>query len=226
MVVLIQLLEIIPSIMWIIFCFWLLYSFRDSIKQLFPWLSRVKFGKLEIEFYPAMLDASSKAEKFNRIKIKSNTNLISISKKSQLRSLKRALRCSAYINHPRILWIDDSPSNNTSEIELLTILNSEVTQVRSTAEAFHILESSLPNEIDIIISDIDRPNDSSQSPKRPAGIYFMDMLSSETNTTQIPVIFYIGLIDRSKQIPLGAFGITNRPDELLHLVLDALERTI
>ena len=39
-----------------------------------------------------------------------------------------------------------------------------------------------------------------------------------------PVIFYIGIFDPKLGIPGGAFGITNRPDELLHLVLDALER--
>ncbi len=38
------------------------------------------------------------------------------------------------------------------------------------------------------------------------------------------MIFYIGVVDPNKGVPVQAFGITNRPDELLHLTLDALER--
>jgi len=40
----------------------------------------------------------------------------------------------------------------------------------------------------------------------------------------VPVIFYIGYPDPSKGVPPHAFGITHRPDELLHLIMDALER--
>ena len=38
------------------------------------------------------------------------------------------------------------------------------------------------------------------------------------------VVFYVGRVDRAAGVPAGSFGITNRPDELLHLVMDALER--
>jgi hypothetical protein len=39
------------------------------------------------------------------------------------------------------------------------------------------------------------------------------------------VIFYVGRLDPGAERPAGSFGITNRPEELLHLVLDVLERT-
>jgi len=39
-----------------------------------------------------------------------------------------------------------------------------------------------------------------------------------------PVVFYIGDLDEDRGVPPGAFGITDRVEELLHLVLDALER--
>jgi hypothetical protein len=38
------------------------------------------------------------------------------------------------------------------------------------------------------------------------------------------VIFYVGEPDPKKGTPVYAFGLTNRPDELVHLVLDILER--
>ena len=31
-------------------------------------------------------------------------------------------------------------------------------------------------------------------------------------------------VDPTRPVPVGAFGLTARPDELLHLVMDALER--
>lgn len=39
-----------------------------------------------------------------------------------------------------------------------------------------------------------------------------------------PIIYYVGSADPSRPVPVGAFGLTARPDELLHLVMDALER--
>jgi hypothetical protein len=36
------------------------------------------------------------------------------------------------------------------------------------------------------------------------------------------LVFYVG---RERDVPIGAFGLTSRPDELLNLVLDVLERT-
>jgi hypothetical protein len=40
-----------------------------------------------------------------------------------------------------------------------------------------------------------------------------------------PIVFYILNLDESRGTPPGSFGITNRPDELMHLLLDVLERT-
>jgi len=37
------------------------------------------------------------------------------------------------------------------------------------------------------------------------------------------VVFYVSVVYQDKPLPPGAFGLTNRPDELLHLVIDALE---
>jgi hypothetical protein len=39
-----------------------------------------------------------------------------------------------------------------------------------------------------------------------------------------PVVFYIMSFDPSRGTPGDAVGITNRPDELVHPVLDGLER--
>ena len=42
---------------------------------------------------------------------------------------------------------------------------------------------------------------------------------------RVPLIFYVSERDEEQPLPVGAFGLTNRPDTLVHLVIDALERT-
>lgn len=37
-------------------------------------------------------------------------------------------------------------------------------------------------------------------------------------------IYYVSELDKSKGVPLGAFGITDDPNELIHLALDLAER--
>jgi hypothetical protein len=63
---------------------------------------------------------------------------------------------------------------------------------------------------------MERDNDST------AGLTFLQKFRKIDKTT--PVIFYVGVFDPGKGVPPEAFGITNRPDELLHLTIDALER--
>jgi hypothetical protein len=53
------------------------------------------------------------------------------------------------------------------------------------------------------------------------GLLFLDRL--EAAGTHPPVIFFTGRVDR-KPLPPGAFAITNEGEELLHYVLDVLER--
>jgi hypothetical protein len=41
---------------------------------------------------------------------------------------------------------------------------------------------------------------------------------------QAPVIFYVAELRPELRVPRGAFGITNDPEGLVHLVFDGLER--
>jgi hypothetical protein len=55
-----------------------------------------------------------------------------------------------------------------------------------------------------------------------AGIEMLTELQAAGVT--LPVIFYVGVLRLGAGTPAGAFGITYRPDVLLTLVGDALER--
>jgi CheY-like chemotaxis protein len=92
-------------------------------------------------------------------------------------------------------------------------LNVDIDIAKSTEEALDMLKNG---KYDLIISDMARDN------KPNAGIEFLQQFHQEDKT--IPVIFYVGIFNPERGIPPLAFGITNRPDELLHLTLDVLER--
>ncbi len=69
------------------------------------------------------------------------------------------------------------------------------------------------NRIDLIISDVGRDDGSA------GGLTLLEGIRGRR-----PVILYVGRVDRDRGTPAGAFGITDRPDDLLNLVMDALDR--
>jgi CheY-like chemotaxis protein len=107
--------------------------------------------------------------------------------------------------------VDDHPENNQNERQMFRQLKVEVDSATSTEEALRMVRNG---NYDLVLSDMNREGDAT------AGLTFLAQLRKEKTT---PVIFYVG-VSETKGVPAQAFGITNRPDELLHLTLDALER--
>jgi CheY-like chemotaxis protein len=113
----------------------------------------------------------------------------------------------------RILWVDDHPESPRHEREMFEGLGAVVTMVRSTAEAAEVLDGA---RFDLIISDIRRGGDAK------AGLRAIKPLRELGGG--VPLVLYVGSTDPGRAVPAGAFGITSDPEELLHLVLDALGR--
>lgn len=128
-------------------------------------------------------------------------------------ALRRAALVAPALEGARLLWIDDNPAGNTWERATFEALNVEVTTAGSTEEAVHRLSV---DSFDVIISDISRDGD------HAAGLTALPQLQEIAPDT--PVLFYVGRADPARRAPEGALGLTDRPDELLHLVLDVLER--
>lgn len=114
----------------------------------------------------------------------------------------------------QILWVDDNPQNNIYEREALQILGSNVDVATSTAEGLLALQSKV---YDLVVSDMLRGNNPNE------GLTLLE----EMRNGRFPqrMVFYVGRVDPKRGTPEGAFGITHRPDELLHLIMDILERT-
>jgi hypothetical protein len=203
-----ELVKLIPSILWFLLVVVLLILFYRPIRdELLPKLGAFKAMGVELSFVKDSIDAALElAEKSPQWKVEVPTT-------DKEHALKRARKHLHIFRDAQFLWVDDHPENNFNEIVMFRQLKVGTQTAESTEKALEILES---RHFDLVISDIKRDNDNS------AGLKFLEQFHKINNST--PVIFYVGVFDAKKGIPPQAFGITNRPDELLHLTLDALER--
>jgi len=136
-------------------------------------------------------------------------------------ALDRANANRSVFEGAEILWVDDCPSNNRNEARMLRSFGALVTFAATTEEALRALRTSTEQHqpFDIILSDISR--DLPQTDPT-AGLSMLPRLR-DAGFHQ-PVIYYIGRPEPGAGVPPGAFGLTNRPDQLLQLTIDALSR--
>jgi CheY-like chemotaxis protein len=126
---------------------------------------------------------------------------------------RRANAVRSLVRDARILWVDDNPSNNLYERTVLASFGVSTDLALSTDEALYMAARL---RYDLILSDMRRGGNP---------VAGMDLLGAVLRrSVRTPVIFYVGDLNRRRERPAGAFAITNRPDELLHYVLDVLER--
>jgi len=200
--------KLILSFFWFGLVFFLLIKFYKPIRnELMPKLTGFKALGIEFSFIKNSIDAALElADKHPKWKVV-------VPEDARKNVLNRAKEHLDVFRNATILWIDDNPENNLNEWRMFLQLNVKIELAKSTEEALEMLHQ---RKYDAVISDMARSNEND------AGLKFLTKFQKVDETTA--VIFYIGTYDPQMGKPLGAFGITNRPDELLHLVLDALER--
>lgn len=202
-----EFIKIVPSVLWFVLAAVVLFLFYQPIRdELLPNLTGFKAGGVELSFIKESIEAAIELAE------KSPQWTVVVSSADKERALRRAKRHLTIFREARILWVDDHPENNQNERQMFRQLKVEVDNAASTEQALGMLRNG---NYDLVFSDMSRDGDTT------AGLMFVEQLR-EKHT--IPVIFYVGVIDLDKGIPARAFGITNRPDELLHLALDVLER--
>jgi CheY-like chemotaxis protein len=136
-------------------------------------------------------------------------------------ALDRANANRSVFEGAEILWVDDRPSNNRNEARMLRSFGALITFAATTDEAVRALQTAAEQHqpFDIIISDISRDLPTSDP---TAGLTMLPRLR-DAGAHQ-PLVYYIGRPDPNAGVPPGAFGVTNRPDHLLQLVIDGLSR--
>lgn len=206
-----ELIKILPDMAWLLFWAILITLFYKPIRyQLIPKLSNLSMLGVKMSFIKESIEAAVELGK------KSPQWQVVVPTKDKERVEQRAKKCLAQLQGGQILWVDDHPENNVNERRMFRQLKMDVDSVHSTEEALEMLTRS---NYDIVLSDIPRGQDTL------AGLDFLQRyVDSLKDQAPLPVIFYIGDIDQSKGVPGYAFGLTQRPDELLHLVIDAMER--
>jgi CheY-like chemotaxis protein len=127
---------------------------------------------------------------------------------------RRAARCENVIRDARLLVVNDIPDQMFHVIEILRDLGTKVRIETSSDGALGALSGDLYH---VVISDMERDEVPDE------GIRFLERMRQDG--VRIPVIFTVGRFDPALGTPAFAFGITNRVDECLNLVFDALERT-
>jgi CheY-like chemotaxis protein len=127
--------------------------------------------------------------------------------------LRRSHRVGSIFHDARILWVDDHPHYNIYESEVLRSFGVKVDFAQSTSEGISRLRQ---RKYDLVISDMEREGISNE------GLKFLDEMRKQH--FYLRTIFYVGGVDLSKGTPPYAFGITDNPDDLLHFVIDILER--
>jgi CheY-like chemotaxis protein len=203
-----EFVKLIPSILWFFFVVVLLILFYRPIRDdLLPNLTSLKAGGVELSFVKESIDAALKlAEKSPQWKVK-------VSSEDKKKALRRAQKHLKVFRDARFLWVDDHPENNINERIMFGQLKVVTQTAKNTEDALEMLKSG---SYDLVISDMKRGR------RVTAGLTFLEQFRTVDEIT--PVIFYLGNFDPKKGVPAQAFGITKRPDELLHLTLDALER--
>lgn len=206
--VLIELVKILPSALWLVVAIIVVLIFYRPIKnQLLPLVTGLKIGGIECSFVREAIQASVALAK------KHGNWQVEVSEEQASQVMDRASRHLGLLQKAKILWVDDVPENNFNEIKMLHQLRADVETARSTDEALEKLEKQT---VDIVVSDLKRGDNPA------AGLEMLDRL--KTTRPALPVVFYVGTFEPARGVPPYAFGLTNRPDEMLHLILDILER--
>jgi hypothetical protein len=135
-------------------------------------------------------------------------------------AIRRAKQARASFQGSHILWIADDLGRAAAEQRTLESLGAKLSRARDTLGALgelHGMQSaSSPRSFDVIVSDVARHDSGT------GGADELPLLKRAAPTT--PVIFYVARLEPDTRRPAGSLGITDDPGELLHLVLDVLQR--
>jgi CheY-like chemotaxis protein len=128
-------------------------------------------------------------------------------------ALRRARLIAVALNKARVLWVDDLPENNIYEQQVLRAFGVDIETALSTDDAMVNIEK---RRFDVVVSDMARHG------QPDAGLQLLNRLRKSGNQT--PIVYYVGSVEPSRGTPIGAFGIADRPEALLHYVFDVFER--
>jgi hypothetical protein len=206
--VLVAFIGVLPDIVWVSMIVVLVALLRKPIIEgVVPRLTRLSFGGVTLDL------RSSDVERVVKDRAAATTDAGMIPQAAGEHIVARASLVAPIMRDRAVLWVDPNPMDNRGERRLLHDLGVFVDAVTSVEAALEALADRRDRIFDAVIT-----NNSGGAGERLLG----EMRAAGHGQ---PVIFYILNLDPERGVPVGAFGITTWPDELLHLVMDAVERT-
>ncbi len=195
---LIEIIKITPLLLLylIILIVFLRYR-RAFVEGILPKITGFKAFGIEASFVREGIESAARSA--HKIGVQASSSLMNRLSRYQKKSL-------------RVLWVDDNPDTVMYESGVLQNLGMLVEFAKTSSNAMDRLGRE---KFQLVISDIHRGNENT------AGLEFLQQVQSQM---PVPMIFYVSTMDPAKGIPPGAFGITDDPNELIHLVLDVAER--
>ncbi|CAM2141381.1 Response regulatory domain-containing protein [Pararobbsia alpina] len=194
-----EFIPILPSLIWLLIVIVLLFWLGDwGLKQFLSRATKIGVAGLEIELSTGVHEAAL-------------AQGVELPEHERDRIVRRLENAKPYFERARFLWIDSAPENNRNEIQVLISLGSIVDLAINDHIALHQLQTGV---YDVVLSNMSRGGN------RDAGLALITPI--RTAMLGPTLIFYVG--DPTRVRPPGAFGMTTAPDELFHLIIDALER--
>ncbi|MFI5978537.1 response regulator [Streptomyces sp. NPDC051452] len=196
-------LNYIRALVWPAVVLFVVWRYQSHIGSLIPRIKSLSTPAGSVEFTEArvLLDQATAA---------ANVTVRASTRRGALRRLEHA---AEVLEGGKILWVDDHPEQNTALIELFRTTGMEVDTALSTDEALMDLRR---HSYDIILSDIGRAGDPQ------AGITLLDEL--EQLGIDTPAVLFTAWFDDTTGSPRRAFAVTEVPDEVVHYVIDLMER--
>lgn len=198
----VKLIGTLPSILWVVFATVVYLSLRGTIIQgLVPRVTALRTLGVEVEIAGQLIDQAAE---------QSDTTVTPAAKHGVLSRLEHAAET---LSGGKILWVDDHPEHNAALIRLFRSVDMRVDTVHSTGEARVALGHG---SYDIILSDMERHGDSQ------AGIEMLREL--ERMVIGLPVLIHAVNFDSELGVDRRIFAGTNKPVEIVHYVIDLMER--
>ncbi|MEM1048199.1 MAG: hypothetical protein AAGL24_18765 [Pseudomonadota bacterium] len=223
---LVEIVRVSPQYFWAIILGFLLYILHDPIFNL------LNQGKIqEITAFSFTVKLAGVSEKGNGENIKAEDLGILD---------RRGARIAQISQGKRILWVDNKhPVQNLSERKALEEFGIIVDLANKTSEALKFLEIY---DYTVVITDLNREDSGSGNDTDPpgdcdskkkdrngyefknAGCALLNAMGEKYGNKTPRTIVYSASSDIAIGMPPFARGMTNRADELFHLIFDAIER--
>jgi CheY-like chemotaxis protein len=220
-----DLLQGLAAALWVFLALFVFLVLRKGIKERAPFLTKLGLGPtgVSMEFAEAKLDEATRrgpGGPGNRIgEAAKRTVIIRLERNAEL------------IARSRILWVDDHPENNTPVVDLLKRVGAAVDLSTTNADAIELLGTS---PYDVIVTDVGREDEGENSELKGLDLATavferwgqkVILFTGRFDPTRVPNMDESGRLQIARKVDDYVFGRANRFDEVLHLILDQVERT-